>query len=305
MAEFKLVSDFKPKGDQPQAIEALCKGLDEGKAHQVLLGVTGSGKTFTMANVIAHYGRPTLVISHNKTLAAQLYSEFKEFFPYSAVNYFVSYYDYYQPEAYIPQKDIYIEKDASINEDIDRLRLAATSSLMSREDVIIVASVSCIYGLGSPSDYKEMMVHLKKGASYERDDVLRKLVEIQYDRNDVDFSRGKVPRIILDAAAVTHLLQHLHIISRAGFKALGLKKLALAAKFLKTFLKLDPNGLKGRPERAIGKDEMFCRIDKIFIKGDKDFAGERMYLINALQLIAEKLEAQCKLLIRRVHLDHV
>jgi len=188
---FKLVSDFEPKGDQPQAIEALCKGLDEGAAHQVLLGVTGSGKTFTMANVIAHYGRPTLVISHNKTLAAQLYSEFKEFFPANAVNYFVSYYDYYQPEAYIPQKDIYIEKDASINEDIDRLRLAATSALMSRRDVIIVASVSCIYGLGSPSDYREMMVHLKKGASYERDDILRKLVEIQYDRNDVDFSRGK------------------------------------------------------------------------------------------------------------------
>jgi len=191
MPAFKLVSDFTPKGDQPQAIEQLCKGLDEGKPHQVLLGVTGSGKTFTIANVIQHFQRPTLVISHNKTLAAQLYSELREFFPHNAVNYFVSYYDYYQPEAYIPQKDIYIEKDASINEDIDRLRLAATSSLMSRQDVIIVASVSCIYGLGSPSDYKEMMVHLKRGRYYERDDILRKLVEIQYDRNDVDFSRGK------------------------------------------------------------------------------------------------------------------
>jgi len=191
IADFKLVSDFEPKGDQPQAIEKLTRGLQEGRAHQVLLGVTGSGKTFTMANVIAHYGRPTLVISHNKTLAAQLYSEFREFFPHNAVHYFVSYYDYYQPEAYIPQKDISIEKDASINDDIDRLRLAATSALMSRRDVIIVASVSCIYGLGSPSDYKEMMVDLQVGGTYDRDEVLRKLVDIQYDRNDIDFSRGR------------------------------------------------------------------------------------------------------------------
>jgi len=190
MTLFELKTDFTPKGDQPQAIEALDRGLDEGKPHQCLLGVTGSGKTFTMANVIRHYGRPTLVISHNKTLAAQLYSEFREFFPDSAVQYFVSYYDYYQPEAYIPQRDIYIEKDASINQDLDRLRLSATSSLVSRDDVIIVASVSCIYGLGSPEDYMEMTLTVGKGQTLDRDETLLKLVKIQYDRNDVVFKRG-------------------------------------------------------------------------------------------------------------------
>jgi len=160
---FQLESPFEPAGDQPQAIEALVAGLRADRKQQVLMGVTGSGKTFTMANVIQAVQRPTLVLSHNKTLAAQLYSEFKEFFPHNAVHYFVSYYDYYQPEAYIPQRDIYIEKDASINQDIDRLRLAATSALVSRRDVIIVASVSCIYGLGSPEDYKAMMVSLRRG----------------------------------------------------------------------------------------------------------------------------------------------
>ena len=188
---FNLVSPFQPAGDQPQAIEALIKGLGEGEKHQVLMGVTGSGKTFTMANVIQAVQRPTLVMSHNKTLAAQLYSEFKEFFPNNAVSYFVSYYDYYQPEAYIPQRDIYIEKDASINQEIDRLRLAATSSLVSRRDVIVVASVSCIYGLGSPDDYREMMVSLSLGQEVDRDEVLGKLVEIQYERNDVSFEPGK------------------------------------------------------------------------------------------------------------------
>jgi excinuclease ABC subunit B len=191
MRQFELLSDFEPKGDQPQAIEALVRGLEEGKKHQTLLGVTGSGKTFTMANVIARLNRPALVLSHNKTLAAQLFGEFREFFPNNAVHYFVSYYDYYQPEAYIPQRDIYIEKDASINEEIDRLRLAATSALVSRHDVIVVASVSCIYGLGSPEDYKEMMVPLRLGESIDRDEMLRKLVDIQYDRNDVNFARGK------------------------------------------------------------------------------------------------------------------
>ena len=161
--EFQLESPFQPAGDQPQAIEALVQGLQAGRRHQVLMGVTGSGKTFTMANVIQHVQKPTLVISHNKTLAAQLYSEFKDFFPRNAVHYFVSYYDYYQPEAYIPQRDIYIEKDASINDEIDRLRLATTSALVSRSDVIIVASVSCIYGLGSPEDYRQMMVALARG----------------------------------------------------------------------------------------------------------------------------------------------
>ncbi|MCM8761330.1 MAG: excinuclease ABC subunit UvrB [Candidatus Omnitrophica bacterium] len=190
MAKFKLVSNFKPEGDQPEAIKKLTEGLKAGHNYQTLLGVTGSGKTFTMANVIANSGRTTLVISHNKTLAAQLYSEFKEFFPENAVEYFVSYYDYYQPEAYIPQTDFYIEKDSSINEDIDRLRLSATSSLMSRDDVIIVASVSCIYGLGSPEEYGEMLLFLEEGQKLSRDDVLKKLVSIHYERNDYDFKRS-------------------------------------------------------------------------------------------------------------------
>src|SRR5687768_15213937 len=188
---FRLVSDFQPAGDQPQAIAQLEKGFRDGRNAQTLLGVTGSGKTFTMANVIARLGKPTLVMSHNKTLAAQLYGEFKEFFPHNAVHYFISYYDYYQPEAYIPQRDIYIEKDAMINENIDRLRLAATSALVSRDDVVIVASVSCIYGLGSPSDYKRMMIYLKKGETIERDKLLLKLVDIQYERNDTAFERGR------------------------------------------------------------------------------------------------------------------
>ena len=188
--EFKLTSPFEPAGDQPQAIAALTEGFESGK-EQVLLGVTGSGKTFTMANVIQNLQRPTLVLSHNKTLAAQLYGEFKEFFPRNAVHYFVSYYDYYQPEAYIPQRDIYIEKDASINQEIDRLRLATTSSLVSRRDVIIVASVSCIYGLGSPEDYRSMMVGLRVGEQIDRDQVLRKLVDIHYERNDIEFARTK------------------------------------------------------------------------------------------------------------------
>ena len=188
---FDLVQPFAPSGDQPRAIQELCAGLDDSQQSQVLMGVTGSGKTFTMANVIAHFQRPTLVISHNKTLAAQLYAEFKDFFPNNAVHYFVSYYDYYQPEAYIPQRDIYIEKDASINDEIDRLRLATTSSLVSRDDVVIIASVSSIYGLGSPEDYKQMMVGLRKGQEVDRDDVLSRLVDIQYERNDVSFERTK------------------------------------------------------------------------------------------------------------------
>jgi excinuclease ABC subunit B len=189
--EFRLQAPFEPAGDQPQAIRQLVEGLRGGRREQVLMGVTGSGKTFTMANVIQAVQRPALVLSHNKTLAAQLYAEFKEFFPYNSVNYFISYYDYYQPEAYIPQRDIYIEKDASINEEIDRMRLATTSSLVSRRDVIVVASVSCIYGLGSPEDYRQMMVGVKKSDVIDRDAMLAKLVDIQYERNDTDPSRGK------------------------------------------------------------------------------------------------------------------
>ncbi|QDT37980.1 excinuclease ABC subunit UvrB [Stratiformator vulcanicus] len=190
MPKFELVSDFAPGGDQPKAIDSLIRGLKDDKREQVLLGVTGSGKTFSIANVIQSVQRPTLVLSHNKTLAAQLYGELKEFFPNNAVSYFVSYYDYYQPEAYIPQRDIYIEKDSSINEEIDRLRLRATSSLVSRRDVIVVASVSCIYGLGSPKDYLDMMVPLIVGEEIERDDFLRKLIDIQYERKDYELSRA-------------------------------------------------------------------------------------------------------------------
>lgn len=188
---FEIVSDFAPAGDQPAAIDSLVRGINEGKKAQVLLGVTGSGKTFTMANVIQQVQKPTLVLSHNKTLAAQLYSEFREFFPNNAVSYFVSYYDYYQPEAYIPQRDIYIEKDASINEEIDRLRLLATSALVSRKDVIVVSTVSCIYGLGSPKDYLEMMIPLHVGEQIDRDALLLRLIDIQYERNDYDPGRSK------------------------------------------------------------------------------------------------------------------
>jgi len=190
MPEFKLVSDYKLCGDQPEAVEKLVQGLNRNYRHQTLLGVTGSGKTFTMANVIERVQRPTLVIAHNKTLAAQLCSEFKEFFPNNAVEYFVSYYDYYQPEAYIAATDTYIEKDSSINDEIDKLRHSATAALFERRDVIIVASVSCIYGLGDPEDYTELMLSLRPGMTRDRDDVIRKLVDIQYNRNEIDFKRG-------------------------------------------------------------------------------------------------------------------
>ena len=187
---FELVTPFAPAGDQPEAIRSLVDGISDGAASQVLMGATGSGKTFTMANVIAQTGRPTLVLSHNKTLAAQLYGEFRDFFPHNAVHYFVSYYDYYQPEAYIPQRDIYIEKDAAINKEIDRLRLAATSALVSRRDVIVVASVSCIYGLGSPEDYRAMVIRIATGVPLSRDELLRQLITVQYERSDIAFDRG-------------------------------------------------------------------------------------------------------------------
>jgi excinuclease ABC subunit B len=191
MSEFELVSEFGMTGDQPQAVDLLSSGLEKGCKHQTLLGVTGSGKTFTMANLIARAARPTLVISHNKTLAAQLYGEFKEFFPNNAVEYFVSYYDYYQPEAYLPQTDTYIEKDSDINDEIDKLRHAATRSLFERRDVVIVASVSCIYGLGSPEEYYKFMVTVKRGEAQNRSKLLHRLVDMQYERNDIDFTRGK------------------------------------------------------------------------------------------------------------------
>ena len=190
MAEFCIKSDYKLMGDQPQAVEKLVKGIKEGKKHQTLMGVTGSGKTFTMANIIEQVQKPTLVISHNKTLAAQLHGEFKEFFPENAVEYFVSYYDYYQPEAYVPSTDTYIEKDSQINDEIEKLRHSATAALAERRDVIIVASVSCIYGLGSPFDYENQMLSLRPGMEKPRNEILRKLVDIQYNRNDLAFERG-------------------------------------------------------------------------------------------------------------------
>ena len=190
MDKFVLHSEFKATGDQPQAIEKLAQGVEMGLEDQVLLGVTGSGKTFTMASIIEKINRPTLVLAHNKTLAAQLCSEFREFFPHNAVEYFISYYDYYQPEAYIAHTDTYIEKDASINEEIDRLRHSATAALRERRDVIIVASVSCIYSMGDPSEYEGQMISLRPGMVLERDDLLRQLIDIQYERNDIEFARG-------------------------------------------------------------------------------------------------------------------
>jgi excinuclease ABC subunit B len=190
MAEFQLASDYKPKGDQPKAIAELTQGLKRGNKYQTLLGVTGSGKTFTMANVIANAGKPAIVISHNKTLAAQLFGELKGFFPHNAVEFFISYYDYYQPEAYVPASDTYIEKDTSVNDDIDRLRLRATSSLLERDDVVIVASVSCIYGIGSPKDWKELLLFLEVGEEKDRDKILKDLIDIHYSRNDIEFARG-------------------------------------------------------------------------------------------------------------------
>ena len=191
MEHFELVSPYKPTGDQPQAIDKLVAGLRAGYSGQTLLGVTGSGKTFTMANVIAQVNRPTLVLAHNKTLAAQLCTEFKEFFPNNAVEYFVSYYDYYQPEAYIPSTDTYIEKDSAINDEIDRLRHSATAALSERRDVIIVASVSCIYSLGDPIDYRSMVISIREGMQLNREDLMRRLVSLQYERNDVNFVRNK------------------------------------------------------------------------------------------------------------------
>ena len=190
MDHFELVSEYAPTGDQPEAIEGLIKGFQEGKKCQTLLGVTGSGKTFTMANVIAKLNKPTIIISHNKTLAAQLYSEFKAFFPHNAVEYFVSYYDYYQPEAYVPSTDTYIAKDSAINDEIDKMRHSATSALIERKDVVVVSSVSCIYGLGDPEEYKNMMLSLRPGMEKDRDELIRQLIDIQYTRNEMDFTRG-------------------------------------------------------------------------------------------------------------------
>ena len=269
-AEFDLVSNFAPAGDQPQAIERLVSRLRENVKHQVLMGVTGSGKTFTMANVIQQMKRPTLVLSHNKTLAAQLYSEFRDFFPNNAVHYFVSYYDYYQPEAYIPQRDVYIEKDASINEEIDRLRLAATSALVSRNDVVIVASVSSIYGLGSPEDYRNMVVPLRVGQSIIRDDVLLRFVDIQYERNDVAFERSRF-RVRGDCIELWPSYEEFAY--RIELWGDDVEQISII------------NPLTG---------EVISRLEEVFIFPAKHFVTPESRIESAIKLIRQELEEQLK-----------
>ena len=268
MPEFEIVSDFQMTGDQPQAVDRLVEGLEQGYRDQTLLGVTGSGKTFTMANVIARLRRPALVISHNKTLAAQLYQEFKEFFPNNAVEYFVSYYDYYQPEAYIPQTDIYIEKDADINEEIDKLRHAATRALFARSDVIIVASVSCIYGLGSPEEYRKFVLSLKRGERYNRHKLLHSLVDMQYERNDVDFTRGKF-RIRGDTLEI-----------QPAYEDLALR-IEFFGDDLERIVEIEP--LTG---------EILAELDAIDIYPAKHFVTSQDKLLRAIEKIEEELEGR-------------
>jgi excinuclease ABC subunit B len=270
MAEFELVSDFKMTGDQPEAVDKLVEGLNKGFKHQTLLGVTGSGKTFTMANAIARALRPALVISHNKTLAAQLYTEFKEFFPNNAVEYFVSYYDYYQPEAYIPQTDLYIEKDADINDEIDKLRHAATRALFERRDVVIVASVSCIYGLGSPEEYHSFVLSLKRGATYNRYKLLHTLVDMQYERNDIDFTRGKF-RIRGDTLEIQPAYEELAL----RFEFFGDE--------VERIVEIDP--LTG---------EIVAQLDSVDIYPAKHFVTSQDKLMRAIDSIKQELEERLK-----------
>lgn len=267
MSEFKIVSDFVPRGDQPDAIERLVEGVQGGAKHQVLLGVTGSGKTYTMANVIAKVGKPALVLAPNKTLAAQLFSELKALFPENAVEYFVSYYDYYQPEAYIPQSDTYIEKDSSINETIDKMRHSATRSLLERNDVIIVASVSCIYGLGSPEAYQDMLVHLIDKEDADRDVVLKKLVEIQYERNDMDFHRGTF-RVRGDVVEVFPAYEEETAI-----------RIEFFGDTVDAIYEVDP--LRGKIKRA---------LDKVAIYPASHYVTEKSRLLHAADLILEEMK---------------
>ncbi|MDD5729661.1 MAG: excinuclease ABC subunit UvrB [Candidatus Omnitrophica bacterium] len=272
MEKFDLVSKFQPCGDQPEAIKELTASILSGKRYQTLLGVTGSGKTFTLANVIRNVNLPTLVISHNKTLAAQLYSEFKEFFPHNAVEYFVSYYDYYQPEAYIPSTDTYIEKDSSINDRLDRLRLSATTSLMSRRDVLIVASVSCIYNLGSPQDYRDMLVFMEKGKNISRDELLLKLIKIQYERNDYEFVRGRI-RVRGDTVEIFPSYEETAL------------RVELFGDTIEKILEINP--VSG---------ETLNTLEKIAIYPAKHFLVSGEYLDPAIASIREELETQLKLL---------
>src|SRR3990167_3681734 len=271
MNKFKLASSFRPAGDQPRAIAGLTQGIQKKDKYQTLLGVTGSGKTFTLANLIAKVNKPVLVISHNKTLAAQLYSEFKEFFPENAVEYFVSYYDYYQPEAYIPTTDTYIEKDASINDRLDRLRLAATSSLICRSDCLVVASVSCIYNLGSPADYKESLVFIAKGQSVSRDELIRKLIELQYERNDYEFIRGGL-RVRGDIVEIYPAYAQTAV------------RLELSGDEIEHISEFDPLSAK-----------IITQLEKIGIYPAKHFIVSSSCLEDALKSILEELNQQLKL----------
>jgi excinuclease ABC subunit B len=270
MSRFLIHADFKPTGDQPQAIERLVAGIEQGYAQQTLLGVTGSGKTFTLANTIARVGRPALVISHNKTLAAQLYSEFKEFLPNNAVEYFVSYYDYYQPEAYIPQTDTYIDKETDINDEIDKLRHAATKALLSRRDVVIVASVSCIYGLGEPEEYKSFIISLEKGGKYPMDKLLRQFVDQQYEHNDFDFSRGHF-RVRGDTLEILPAYEDTAI------------RLEFFGDVLERIIRLDP--LTG---------EFLIELEEIDIYPAKHFVTSPERMIQAMDRIREELEQRLK-----------
>ncbi|HUU49504.1 MAG TPA: DEAD/DEAH box helicase family protein, partial [Nitrospinota bacterium] len=271
MNSFKIVSDFKPKGDQPEAIDQLAQGLEQGLEHQVLLGVTGSGKTFTMANVIERINRPTLVIAPNKTLAAQLFEEFKELFPENAVEYFVSYYDYYQPEAYIPRTDTYIEKDASINDKIDKMRHSATRSLLERRDVLIVASVSCIYGIGSPEDYQGMLFLFQNQMEISRDLLLDRLVEIQYKRNDIDFHRGTF-RVRGDVVDIFPAYE--------GNKAI---RIEFFGDMVDSISEIDP--LRGSVLR---------KLNKIRIYPGSHYVTTKSNLLRAIEKIKEELEEELK-----------
>jgi excinuclease ABC subunit B len=270
MPRFQIVSDFKMTGDQPQAVDELVKGLGKDFKHQTLLGVTGSGKTFTMANVIARVSRPTLVICHNKTLAAQLCTEFKEFFPNSAVEYFVSYYDYYQPEAYVPRTDTYIEKEADINEEIDKLRHSATRALFERRDVVIVASVSCIYGLGEPEEYRSFVLSLRRGESYRREKLLRQLVDMQYERNDIDFTRGKF-RIRGDTLEI-----------QPAYEELALR-IEFFGDDIERIIQIDP--LTG---------ELLSELESVDIYPAKHFVTSHEKLMTAIESIKQELEERLK-----------
>ena len=270
MSDFELISDFKMTGDQPQAVDKLVSGLSQDYKKQTLLGVTGSGKTFTMANVIARVQRPTLVLCHNKTLAAQLYAEFREFFPNNAVEYFVSYYDYYQPEAYVPQQDLYIEKDADINDEIDKLRHAATRSLLTRRDTLIVASVSCIYGLGSPEEYQSFVLDLEKGKQYNRQRILHRLVDMQYERNDIDFTRGKF-RIRGDTLEI-----------QPAYEEMALR-IEFFGDEVERIVRIDP--LTG---------EILSELNSVEIFPAKHFVTSQEKLLKAIEGIEQELQQQTK-----------